>query len=468
LLLVGGVYLAAAVPYSLLTPAWEANDEIDHAMYVEHIVAHGSLPRILLANGVESHQPPLYYLLAAAWQKLLRIPAFVPSAWAARHTPAQLASGRYLALSHHYSALGHQDAIYLHELRLLSVALGLATVLLSYGCARLLFARASAAMAVGLAVGLFPKQLVVNSALNNDSLVIALSTLALLLFLVAERARQRDQPEQRRWLMLLMGVALGVAAITKFNSLPLAGLLVLVATLPTFRQRRLLVDSALACVGFVTVSGWWFLRNQALYGQLLASGASMSYLRRWVPFLIEPVPWTNSARFLHFVPSQLFRSVWYDGDWNQWSLPNLLNVALWCFAGLSALSALIASVAAWRRRGQRRGERLSRTANWSNAFAVKGTGALQPWVGALALAGIAITVVAGVVAVLLIAKTTTQAEGRTAFVGLAGFVIFLVLGSHSIALGTKWAGVAAFAWPVVLAGVDLYVLARYVVPFAGL
>ena len=76
LLLISGVYLALALPYSLLTRAWEANDELDHATYIEYIVRHGGLPRISALNGHESHQPPLYYLLAAGWQKLLGIPAF--------------------------------------------------------------------------------------------------------------------------------------------------------------------------------------------------------------------------------------------------------------------------------------------------------------------------------------------------------------------------------------------------------
>ena len=80
LVLLSGVYLALALPYSLLTRAWEANDELDHAAYIEYIVRHGALPQISGLNGHESHQPPLYYLLAAAWQKLLGIPSFTPSA----------------------------------------------------------------------------------------------------------------------------------------------------------------------------------------------------------------------------------------------------------------------------------------------------------------------------------------------------------------------------------------------------
>ena len=186
-LLLTAVYLVAALPYSLLTRAWEPNDEIDHALYVEYIISHGSLPRIGLVNGVESHQPPLYYLLVAGWQELLRIPAFVPAPTPNPDAPASGRPGRYLIFSDRYTALQHQDAVYLHELRLVSVLLGLATVLLSYGCARLVLSRPLAALSAGLLVALLPKQLVVDSTLTNDAPVITLSALALFIFLLSER-----------------------------------------------------------------------------------------------------------------------------------------------------------------------------------------------------------------------------------------------------------------------------------------
>src|SRR5262249_39045254 len=69
-------YLGLAVAFSLLTPAWENNDEAQHVQYVEYVARHGSPPHIRLANGTESHQAPLYYYLAAGWQGLLGIGPF--------------------------------------------------------------------------------------------------------------------------------------------------------------------------------------------------------------------------------------------------------------------------------------------------------------------------------------------------------------------------------------------------------
>jgi 4-amino-4-deoxy-L-arabinose transferase-like glycosyltransferase len=451
-LALAGVYLAVELPYCLLTRAWEANDEIDHTMYVEHIVAHGTLPRIALANGIESHQPPLYYLLVAAWQELLHIPAFVPTAEGNRVAPANAVSGRYLSLSYDYTAQQHQNAVYLHELRLLSVFFGLATVLIAYGCARLLLSRRSAAICAGLTVALWPKLLVVDGAVTNDVLVITLSALALYIFLLSEKARLAQAHARRRWLMLGLGAVLGLAAITKYNCLPLAVLLLALTAVPALaalwrrrpRWRALAGDCAFAAAAALAVSSWWFARNQALYGQFLASRASLAYLKAWSPALVVPVPWTSSARFVHFVPSQLFQTIWYDGAWNQFLLPKWMNMALWCLAALSLAPVVYALTSPARRHAL-----------------VEGCGSLA----ALAAAG---SIAAGVAAVAIIAKTTTQAQGRVAFIGLVGFAVVLVLGADLIRDHGRWGLPAVLLWPLVLAAVNAYVFVTYLVPFAGL
>ena len=453
-LFLSAVYLAAALPYSLLTRAWEANDELDHTRYIEYIVAHGALPRISVANGHESHQPPLYYLMAAGWQKLLGVPAFTPSATANPRIAAEDGTGRFLELLHNYTPVQHRDAVYLHEIRLLSVLFGLATVLVAYGCARMLLTRASAALATGLVVALFPKQLVVDSVVTNDSLVITLCALALFLFLQSEKARREGGSRRRAWLVLAMGTALGLAAITKYNSLPVAGLLLVLTAIPAVRQTKAgagrglvgrgLVAPGLAGTGFLATSLWWFIRNKVLYGQFLASRASLAYLRAWLAPLVVPVPWTNTHRFLHFVPAQLFRSTWYDGGWNQFALPKWMSAGLWALAAVSIVSA----GAAFRRRAT--------------------SGSFSPWVSGPALWATVGSVLAGIAAVLIIAKTTTQAEGRVAFVGLVGFALLLVVGTDAGRARGSLARAAVFAWPAMLLGVNVYVAYSYLVPFRGL
>src|ERR1700733_8710446 len=95
------VYLLAAMTFSLLTRAWEADDETSHVDYVEYIVKHDAIPPISASDGIESHQPPLYYFTAAVWQRLLRIPSFTPDA-VTEHYKDPYIQGR-LVDSHDYT-----------------------------------------------------------------------------------------------------------------------------------------------------------------------------------------------------------------------------------------------------------------------------------------------------------------------------------------------------------------------------
>ena len=89
--------------------------------------------------------------------------------------------------------------------------------------------------------------------------------------------------------------------------------------------------------------------------------------------------------------------------------------------------------------------------------------------GVLAGVGVAGSVVAGLAAVLIIAQTTTQAQGRVAFVGLVGFAVFLVLGTDlGPSRGRFTRAAVLLAWPAVLFAVNVYVLFSYLIPLGGL
>ena len=274
--------------------------------------------------------------------------------------------------------------------------------------------------------------------------VIALSVLALFLFLWAEKARQRGLTARRSWLVLGSGVALGLAAITKYNSLPLAFLLLLLSALPGVRRPKLLLDTLLAAGGFLGVSAWWFARNRILYGQLLASRATLAYLKAWLPPLVRPVSWTNVQRFFHFVPSHLFESVWYDGGWNQFILPTWMNATLWVGAAVSTISTVV-TLALRRKRTS-----------------------VLPSASTLAISAALGSVLAGLAAVVIVAQTTAQAEGRVGFVALAGFAVMLVLGTELGHRRQGWAAMLVFAWPSALLAVNIYVVANVLVPYRGL
>jgi len=443
LVLISAGYVLVTAAYSLLTPAWEANDEAAHVAYIEHVVDNNAIPRIGIEAGHEAHQPPLYYVLASLWQRLLGIPAFSPDPRPRETAGAPIVPNRaspQLMLSHNYTPTQRTHAIYVHELRAFSVLLGLGTVLITFFVTRVVVRTPEIAAAAAAFVALLPKFNVVSGTVTNDALVIPLCSLALflaLLYLVGDA----PSSTRRSAFALGMGAALGAAAITKYNSLPLFLVLpfgVLLARVPV---RRRLLDLALSVGAAAAVSGWWFARNLDLYGDVLARDASHGYLKETIPGLIAPVPWTDTERFLYFVPERLLQSIWYTGGWNQLFAPFLVNLGLSFLAAVAVFAALRALVVGGRRCG------IDRRA------------------GAL----LVLSALAGLVSVLLVAKDANQAEGRIAYVGLTAFAAIAVLGLVEAVGGSprvrRW---SLALWPLILAIFNAYVITQFLVPLRHL
>lgn len=442
------IYLVIGLSYSLLTPAYEANDEVAHVTYVQHVLTtHRPLPiadvPIEVGTAHESGQPPLYYVLAAGWQKLLGINAFHPTIRGVDPPPL---TPPKLQLHHDYTAAERAAAVHLHQLRLVSVLFGLGTVVLAGVVGRLVTGRDDIAAATGLFVALLPKFDVVTATVQNDSLAIMLSALGLVGYLLW----RRSAPSWRRSLLAAgLGVVLGLMALTKYTTLPLVVILLLLLAVEATRSRRLpgLADLALAVVAAGGVAGWWFLRNIEIYGDALAQRANSDYLSQAIPGLIEPVGWISRTRFLEFLPRVAFQTVWYDGGWNQFLLPFGLNAALFALASVAVFGAVrsFAVSAASRRLSNRR---------------LVAPGDAASLVGAC---------LAAVAAVVLIAKTTTQAEGRYTYVAITAFGLLCVLGLREAVGGSATVRrFATWVWPAVLAVLNAYVIAVFLLPFAGL
>ncbi len=477
-------YLALAIPFGILTRAWEADDEQAHTQYVEYIVRHHAIPHISAANGWESHQPPLYYLLVAQWQHLLEIPAFSPQVIS---LPTSLHSATdALPLGHNYTPAEHRDAIYLRWLRLLSVLMGLGTVLLSYGVAKVFGMNEAGALSVGLFVALLPRELVISSAVTNDALVVPLCALGLLLFLLSERARVSARVGRRRLYITSMGLVLGAAAITKFSSLPVAAVLIILAMTPAVSRSRLrnhpnavvpepgdtllrsndpalhatarlprptrdrlsglkvewgiVLDGGIAVVAFTAMSGWWFIRNNRLYGQVLATKVSEQYLRGLTLNLLHPVPWRLSI-FTNEIPATFRASMWYLQP--NLELPAWMNDAL----GVLALVALVAG--AWTILANRR------ASTWSSQRGA-----------ALALLG---CIGAGITSVVLIIKSVGYSDARLSYVALAPIAAVMVVGATRLTrIKIQLEPIGLMMWPTILLAVDVYVLVRFLIPLGGL
>lgn len=228
-LAITGLWLYVFAARSIQLPAYMGFDGPDHLAYIQAML-EGRLP--LAGEGPQTHHPPLFYALSAALLGLFE---------------------------------GAPQAV---VLRLIPFASGLVQIGVAFGLARAVFPgdglRAGAALA---AVGLMPMNLYMSAYLSNETLHGALAACSLLLatrLLLAERGSARGTA--------VLGVVLGLAVLTKVSSLALVPFVLLFLALEQRLVERCSLPAvagrAAACLGgLVTVSGWYFLRNQIRLGR---------------------------------------------------------------------------------------------------------------------------------------------------------------------------------------------------------
>ncbi len=322
LALILALFVSLGVVYSVVVPPFEASDEKWHYPMVKTIADHWSLP--VQEPGVETpwrqegSQPPLYYALAAAatfWIDTSDMEAV-------RHInpyvdPGATEDGN-VNLVVHNAALERfpwrGTVLAIHVVRFLSVSMGAAAVYLTYLIVRQVLP-GRPAMALGTAAihAFTPMFLFISGSVNNDNLVVPLSSLALLMLLrllrpmsfrSAERVGMSFRPTEGaipigRYLTL--GVVLGLAALTKTSSLALTLLTALVVVVRAVRRRswaEFFVGGAATSLPLLLIAGWWYLRNLRLYGDLFGLNVFIEILgQRDVPADVAQL-WRERFSFL--------------------------------------------------------------------------------------------------------------------------------------------------------------------------
>ena len=268
-------YLVLALAYWLVTPVYEGPDEPMHYAYIRQLVATRRLPPLTrYGEGHPAHQetsqPPLYYITAALltfWTPdrgdyatlLERNPHFAypapPTApdnkntWL--HTPAEHFPWRSTVL-----------AIYLT--RLVSLLFGALGVLATWSLGQELWPSSDWLPLLAAGVTAFiPQFLFMSSVVTNDTAAMALS--ACVLWAAARLVRSMDV---RR--ALLLGLLLGLGALTKLSVLGLM-LLVTLLLIAIAWQKRSSWRATWKWLGVVLgvaalVGAWWYARNWLLYG----------------------------------------------------------------------------------------------------------------------------------------------------------------------------------------------------------
>jgi 4-amino-4-deoxy-L-arabinose transferase-like glycosyltransferase len=214
------VFAGFAIAYTRITPIGASPDEVSHLHYITGIADHLRLPP---ASEPERQQPPLYYLLGAVVAKLTG-----------------------------------DDA---RLIRLLSVVLGILTILTVYAVARRLFPlRPGLAVGAAALVALLPEAQYLSGGINDDNLAWLAGALLVLAGIIVMQSRVLTPR-----LALGVGLAMALAVLAKETVWVLAALLLVVVVVRRGRELRF-VHAAALLLPTIVLAGWWFVRNAVAFG----------------------------------------------------------------------------------------------------------------------------------------------------------------------------------------------------------
>ncbi|MEP7287439.1 MAG: DUF2142 domain-containing protein [Chloroflexota bacterium] len=294
------VYLLLASLYSVVTPIFEASDELWHYPAVKYMADHGLQlpvqdPKVETEWRQEGSQPPLYYMISAILTRWIDTSDYAQAHKANPHRDIGI-----IVPDGNVNMMVHDPAVEafpwrgtvlaVHLIRFFSVILGAVTVAMTYLLTAELFllsqrmiglsyewamtypltaelfpGRRWLASAAALFTALNPMFLFISGSVNNDNLSNALG--AVLLLLIVRLLKRRDAPPLRD--LVLIGVITGAGMLAKFNIGFMVILIVFSLALIAYRLRdwRPLIVGGLITGGLtIVIAGWWYVRNVQLYG----------------------------------------------------------------------------------------------------------------------------------------------------------------------------------------------------------
>jgi 4-amino-4-deoxy-L-arabinose transferase-like glycosyltransferase len=307
-LILAGFILLSTI-YSVVTPLFEASDELWHYPMVKYLADHNlALPVQDPGNPgpwrQEGSQPPLYYMICAAatfWidtSDMDIVRRINPHADIGAVRPDGNAN-----------MVLHNDAredfpwsgtvLAMHLVRFLSILMGAGTVYLTYLLALELFpGRVAVVLAAAAFTAFNPMFLFVSAIINNDNLSTLLASL--LLLLIVRLIRRRDWLPDTRFYVLL-GVASGAGMLAKFQIgflLPLIALALLIVSIRHHDWRPVVVGGLISGGLTILIAGWWYWRNYDLYGDATGINIFLDIVGRRTPPANLRQLWTERETFM--------------------------------------------------------------------------------------------------------------------------------------------------------------------------
>lgn len=270
-----------------LLPRSVGFDRDAHVEYIIYIQQHSGLP--LADQGWEMHQPPLYYLIAAAVLNRFHLSAA--------------------------SFDGHS------VLRLLGLMVGVAHITFVFGSLRLLFPRQVSMQIAGLVLaGFTSMHLYLAHYVTNECLSACLMSATVYLVLRVLRAGRSSA-----FSFAAVGLCLGLALLTKITALLLVPLIVAAVIFAALKTKPVRLGNLwlplLTASTCVLACGWHYGRVWSHFGSPLAGDPSFrgwldpgfrsaTFFMRFGRTLIEPF-----FAGLYSFPDGVYSTLWADGFW---------------------------------------------------------------------------------------------------------------------------------------------------------
>ncbi|MCS7286326.1 MAG: glycosyltransferase family 39 protein [Anaerolineae bacterium] len=303
------LYLVMGVTFAVIFPLGEAPDEPGHFTYVRYVALEQKLPVLKPKyeenETVAAHHPPAYYVLVAALTspfidgnlRLYRNPLF-DWGWKATH----------FIKGPEHSFPWRGDHLAWHVARFISLALGLVSLRIIYLAGRRLLGSEWAAVACVAYVGLNPQFIYLHSYVTNDVLATLAGTL-----LVFSALNFYHRPTVIN--ALFSAIAISLAVLAKLTAVAMLPALILAFILS---WRRLSARSRMQILAILIsvpalLSGWWFVRNLKLYGDL--TGLNMLRVTLARNYYESPLGISELIRLLRPMFEQTFKSSWGYFGW---------------------------------------------------------------------------------------------------------------------------------------------------------
>ncbi len=320
-------YLIIACLFAVFTPQWQTPDEPAHYNYVKQL-AEGTFPVMtpgdydqayfsevissrfdpqynLDSFRYENYQPPLFYIIQT------------PIYW--------LSGGSLLAL------------------RLFSVLLSSVTLIAVYMVAWHTFdGRAHLALTAASFWAFLPQNVAMMSSVNNDVLA-ALWIAIMLWLLVTYRPTAVIRQTQHAQILLLLGIVLGLAFLTKVTAYLMAPVIFLVLFYhyiwqPERRWQLLVRSNLLVFVPAGLIGSLWWVRNLLVYGWpdflgIVAHDAVVVGQPTTAVWLADYGP----AYLLNAFVQTTFQSFWGQFGWMAVPMPRWVYAVLFLFTFLILL-----------------------------------------------------------------------------------------------------------------------------------